>query len=110
MNRGLGDPFDYDIEAPLGVELLERGRTPEEIAEAFRSHALDPEVWAPVRSTRTVYEKVTAEQLLAMAWETFRGIEATVFKRVQAPPILKVSKKAFGFDLRESVFARLRYE
>ena len=29
-------------------------------------------------------------------------VRASVFKRIQAPPIVVLSKRAFGFDLRES--------
>ena len=107
IDRGLGDPFDYDVEAPLGVEIIEFERTPAELADLFRQRKLDPEIWAPVRSDTPVYDKMTAEEFEQQAWEVFRAIEATVFKRVQSPPIVKISRKAFGFDLRESMFVKL---
>ena len=107
VNQGLGDPFDYDVEAPMGVELVEFARTPEELRRLFDARLLDPEIWAPVRSNRPVYEKMDAEAFENLAWEVFRAIESTVFKRIQCPPILKVSRKAFGCDLRESMFVRL---
>ena len=31
-----------------------------------------------------------------------RQLQGSYFKRIQAPPIIVVSKRAFGFDLRES--------
>ena len=31
-----------------------------------------------------------------------RQVRINVFKRIQAPPIVVLSKRAFGFDLRES--------
>jgi NAD+ synthase (glutamine-hydrolysing) len=107
VNRGLGDPFDYDVEAPMGVELVEYAMTPGELRRLFEGRKLNPEVWAPVRGNRDVYDKMSADAFEALAWEVFRAIEATVFKRVQSPPILKVSRKAFGCDLRESMFVRL---
>jgi NAD+ synthase (glutamine-hydrolysing) len=36
---------------------------------------------------------------LELVWRRFKG---SFFKRVQAPPIVAVSKRAFGFDLREA--------
>jgi NAD+ synthase (glutamine-hydrolysing) len=36
---------------------------------------------------------------LELVWRRFKG---SFFKRVQAPPIVVVSKRAFGFDLREA--------
>jgi len=108
IDQGLGDPFDYDVEAPLGVEIVEFERTPSELADLFRQRKLDPEIWEPVRSDTLVYDKMNADEFERLAWEVFRAIEATVFKRVQSPPIIKVSRKAFGFDLRESMFVRLK--
>jgi len=107
VTRGLGDPFDYDIEAPMGQEIIEQVRTPAELRSLFESRALDPDLWAPVRGDRPVYDKLTPDRFEQYAWEVFRAIEATTYKRIQAPPIIKVSAKAFGFDFRESVFARL---
>ena len=36
-----------------------------------------------------------------MDW-VWRQYRANIFKRIQAPPIIVLSKRAFGFDLRES--------
>ena len=32
----------------------------------------------------------------------WRQLSMAVFKRIQAPPVIVLSKRAFGFDLRES--------
>ncbi len=109
VTRGRGDPFDYDVEGPMGQEIIEMERTPAELRERFEQRRLDPEVWEPVRSDRSVYDKLTPDRFEALAWEVFRSIERTVFKRIQSPPVLKLSRKAFGFDLREAGFARLKF-
>ena len=109
VDQGKGDPFDYDVEGPLGQELVELERTPAQLRALFESRSLDPALWAPVRSQAAVYDKMNGAQFEQLAWEVFRAIEATVFKRIQAPPILKVSRRAFGFDFRESTFARLNF-
>ncbi len=109
IDKGQGDPFDYDVEGPMGQELIENERTPATLRQLFAQRGLDPELWQPVRSPVTVYEKFTPVEFEELAWEVFRAIERTVFKRIQAPPVLKLSRKAFGFDLREAGFARLKF-
>ena len=109
IDKGQGDPFDYDVEGPMGQELIENERTPSTLRRLFEERGLDPELWEPVRSDVTVYEKLTAAEFEALAWEVFGAIEQTVFKRIQAPPVLKLSRKAFGFDLREAGFARFKF-
>ena len=108
VTRGGGDPFDYHIEAPLGVELVERGRSPEELETLFRARALDPALWVADGEGRLVYDKLTPAAFFDAACATLCAIRASVFKRVQAPPILVVSPRAFGFDLREALLVRDR--
>ena len=103
VTRGRGDPFDYHLEAPLGVELVERGKSPEDLEAAFRTQTLDPTLWAPDDAGRRIYDKLDAAAFLAAALATRSAIQASVFKRVQAPPILIVSPRAFGFDFREAL-------
>jgi NAD+ synthase (glutamine-hydrolysing) len=109
IDKGQGDPFDYDVEGPLGQEIMERERSPGELRKLFEQRKLDPELWSPVRSSKSVYDKHTPDSFEILAHEVFRAIESSVFKRIQAPPVVKVSRKAFGFDFREAGFARLKY-
>lgn len=44
------------------------------------------------------------EFLADLEW-FYKKIEGAVFKRVQSPPIIVVSKSAYGFDIRESMIA-----
>lgn len=106
VNQGLGDPFDYDVEAPMGVEIIEYGRTPEGLRRLFELGQLNQALWQPVRGSVPVYQKLTPPEFEEYARNVQQAIEASVFKRVQSPPILKLSRRAFGFDLRESLFAR----
>lgn len=109
ITKGLGDPFDYDVEAPMGQEIIENERTPTQLRAMFEERRLDPELWAPTRSRTPVYDKLTPQQFEELAWDVFRCIQKTAFKRIQAPPVLKVSRRAFGSDLRESLFAFLKF-
>jgi hypothetical protein len=35
--------------------------------------------------------------------DAFRRMRRSVYKRMQGPPIVVVSERAFGFDLRETI-------
>ena len=103
LSEGQFDPFDYWVTAPLVGEMIEQRRSPAEIVEAFRTRALDPERFAPDPDGRTVYEKLDADAFAALVRETRALMLKAVYKRLQAPPIVIVSERAFGFDLRETI-------
>ncbi len=104
VDAGKGDPFDYYIESPIGVELVERLRSPAELVAAFTQQKLDPELWTPDPQGKSVYDKVDADEFSRLVQSTFAAIKQSYFKRVQAPPIIIVSPRAFGFDFRETLF------
>ncbi len=104
VDQGSGDPFDYSLESPMGVELLENGRTPRKLAQRFAEQRLDPQLWRPDAQGRTCYDKLSAKDFEEYAKEVSRAIRGSYFKRVQAPPIPVVSPRAFGLDYRESLF------
>ncbi len=104
--EGKGDPFDYFLEAPMGVEWIENGTTLEDLCAAFREHRLDPELWIPDHEGRTVYEKMLEPEFAQYALEVKQAIERTFFKRVQSPPNIVVSPRAFGLDLRETLLGK----
>ncbi len=101
--EGKGDPFDYFIEAPLGVELIENRRTPEALRAAFEAQSLDGDLWIPDARGRSVYDKMTADTFEAAAREVRLAIARSFFKRVQSPPNIVVSPRAFGLDLHETL-------
>jgi len=104
VNEGKGDPFDYTIEAPLGVELIENRQTPASLRASFVARTLDPDLWIPDAQGRTVYDKMTGESLETAAREVRTAIARSFFKRVQSPPNIVVSPRAFGLDLHETLF------
>jgi hypothetical protein len=83
--------------------MIEKRRSPAEIVEAFRTRSLDPERFAPGPDGRTVYEKLDVDAFAALVRETRALMLKAVYKRLQAPPIVIVSERAFGFDLRETI-------
>ena len=101
VTKGQGDPIKYGYHDALLRQLLEYRHHPVDLlgwfadgelferigwhdAERFRHYFADAEAWT--------------EDLEWLASQ----VRASIFKRIQAPPIIVLSKRAFGFDLRES--------
>jgi NAD+ synthase (glutamine-hydrolysing) len=97
------DPFDYFVMAPVVSELAERRRSPSELIALFEKRALDPQRFVPDPQGLTVYDKHTKESFRDVVFEAFQRMRRSVYKRLQGPPILAVSERAFGFDLRETI-------
>ena len=97
------DPFDYAVVAPLVGEMVERRRSPADLLALFEKRALDPERFLPDADGRTVYDKHTPETFRAVLDDTASRLRRSVYKRLQGPPIVVVSERAFGFDLRETI-------
>ena len=103
LAEGQFDPFDYAVVAPLVGELVEWRRTPDELVALFELRALDPERFRPDVDGRTVYDKHTPETFRKVLADCVGRIRRSVYKRLQGPPIVIVSERAFGFDLRETI-------
>jgi NAD+ synthase (glutamine-hydrolysing) len=103
LAEGQFDPFDYAVVAPLVGELVEHRRTPEELVALFEQRALDPDRFAPDADGLTVYDKHTTESFRKVLNDSVGRIRRSVYKRLQGPPIVIVSERAFGFDLRETI-------
>lgn len=101
ITRGLGDPIKYGYHDALLRQFIE-----------MRCHLLDVMGWLEDGSLFARLEWREPETFLGwftstQAWlEDLEWVEGQLrinyFKRVQAPPIIVLSKRAFGFDLRES--------
>ena len=89
--------------APVVSELAERRRAPTELIALFDQHGLDPQRFVPDPDGRTVYDKHTSETFRAVVHEAAQRMRRSVYKRLQGPPIVAISERAFGFDLRETV-------
>jgi NAD+ synthase (glutamine-hydrolysing) len=97
------DPFDYAVVAPLVSEMVERRRSPADLLALFERRALDPSRFLPDADGRTVYDKHTAATFTAVLDDIAGRLRRSVYKRLQGPPIVAVSERAFGFDLRETI-------
>jgi NAD+ synthase (glutamine-hydrolysing) len=103
VDEGKGDPMFYPYHDRLFHSWVQRWNrvTPEENLEWYAAGTLAEELKLPADvHIATLFP--TARDFIADLerwWELYNGIG--VAKRVQAPPILAVSSRAFGYDHRE---------
>jgi NAD+ synthase (glutamine-hydrolysing) len=97
------DPFDYHVVAPIVGELVEQRRSPSDLVALFEQRALDPARFIPDPEGRTVYDKHTPASFRTVVDDAFGRMRRSVYKRLQGPPIVVVTERAFGFDLRETI-------
>lgn len=95
------DPFDYDVVGPVMNDFTEKGWSPGELVERFRERSLPIEKYG--EGDRSVYEKYRVEDFSSLVHRLYKGLNRSVYKRLQGAPIIAVSDRAFGFDLRETI-------
>lgn len=101
LAAGQEDPFDYDIVAPLVDLFIEERLDPVDVVERFEGEELEG---FPDR----VYNEYTPDTFHDFAREIYARIQESAYKRAQAPPIITVSNRSFGFDLRETILNQWR--
>ncbi len=102
VEQGLGDPFTYSYHDALfrsWVESWERSE-PEDILEWYRQGTLEKRIAYDGRVDSLFATTRDFIDDLERWWNAYQGLG--IAKRIQAPPILAVSRRAFGFDHREA--------
>lgn len=115
VDQGKGDPLIYPYHDRLFFSWVQRWNraTPEEILEWYAAGTLNAQLGldpAVTDAYRLFPEAGAFVRDLERWWNLYNGI--AVAKRVQAPPVLAVSSRAFGFDHREALgppFYSIRY-
>jgi len=92
------DPFDYEVVGPLVSSYVEHGLSPADMIELFRKRELNPATFG-----ETLYSTYSVEEFSALSVKLYRSLNRSVYKRMQAAPIIVVSERSFGFDLRETI-------
>jgi NAD+ synthase (glutamine-hydrolysing) len=92
------DPFDYEAVGPVVSEFIERGAAPDDLAEAFQRGELNPARFDP-----EIYRRYDSVEFSRLVRQLYRTLNRSVYKRMQAAPIVVVSERSFGFDLRETI-------
>ncbi|MCZ6877924.1 MAG: NAD(+) synthase [Acidobacteria bacterium] len=95
------DPFDYEVVGPLVSDFIERGLSPKDLVESFQERRLDSEKYS--LEGDDLYERYSVKEFQELSEELFGKLNRSVYKRLQGAPIIVVSHRAFGFDLRETI-------
>ena len=102
VDRGLGDPLVYDYHDYLFRSFVEpwQRATPEDILRWYAEGTLEAHIGTPlaVKDLFPMAADFIAD--LEKWWKLFAGF--AVAKRIQSPPLLAVSRRPYGYDLRES--------
>ena len=103
VDEGKGDPIRYPYHDYLFRSFVERWdkATPEDILLWYKDGCLEEKIGC-TKGLVSMYFSTPQEFIedLERWWNLFSGM--AVAKRIQAPPILAVSRRAYGFDHREA--------
>ena len=103
VDEGKGDPLKYPYHDYLFRSFIERWEkaTPEDILEWYSAGTLEDQLGCEPGVVQHYFP--TAQSFitdLERWWNLFTGM--AIAKRIQAPPILAISRRAYGFDHREA--------
>ncbi|HSS63219.1 MAG TPA: NAD(+) synthase [Gammaproteobacteria bacterium] len=101
VTRGLGDPIRYGYHDALLRQLIEYRRHPLDVLDWFLRGRIFIELEYRDEAEFLRHFAHTRAWVEDLEWID-RQLRVSFFKRIQAPPIIVLSKRAFGFDLRES--------
>lgn len=100
VEEGKGDPIIYPYHDKLIRAFVEFRQDPEDILRFYRSRELGEVLKCEQHLIDINFPTITSFiNDLEHKWRLYK---INYFKRIQAPPIIAVSKRAFGFDLREA--------
>lgn len=101
-----GDPIIYPYHDYLFASFIERWKkaSPEDILEWYKKGTVEKEIGCKEGLVKELFP--TAEDFikdLERWWKLFTGL--SIAKRIQAPPNIAVTRRAFGYDHREAQMA-----
>lgn len=103
VDEGKGDPIIYPYHDYLFKAFMEHWnrRAPEDILVWYEQGVLEEKIGCQPGLVATLFSS-PAEFItdLEKWWKLYTGM--AVAKRIQAPPVLAVSRRAYGFDHREA--------
>ncbi len=99
VTKGKGDPMHYPYHDKLVRAFVEWRWDPERVLEKYDLGTLEKEIGF-VGNLSNIF--ASREGFVADLKHKWSAYKISIFKRVQAPPIIDVSRRAFGFDLREA--------
>jgi NAD+ synthase (glutamine-hydrolysing) len=111
VTKGKGDPIQYPYHDKLIRAFVEFRRDPEYILDLYKNGTLEEVL--KVNPGLVAKYFPTAREFITDLEEKWSAYKRVIHKRVDAPMIIAVSKRAFGFDLREAqngVYFTQRYQ
>ncbi len=100
VTQGKGDPIKYPYHDKLLRAFIEFRRDPEFILQHYIAGTLETQI--QVQPGLIAHYFPTSADFTADLERMWKLYKNNYFKRIQAPPIIAVSRRAFGFDLREA--------
>lgn len=100
VTKGLGDPILYPYHDKLIRAFVEFRKDPEDILKSYLNGTLEDELKLEYGLVKKYF--ATDRKFIEDLEEKWKLFKLNYFKRIQAPPIIVVSRRAFGFDLREA--------
>lgn len=102
VEKGLGDPLVYDYHDYLLRSFIEpwERKTPEDILAWYAEGTLEENIGTPLSVTEIFKTPADFIADLEKWWRLFAGF--AVAKRIQSPPLIAVSRRPYGYDLREA--------
>lgn len=100
VDEGKGDPIFYPYHDKLVRAFVEFRLDPEDILRYYTEGTLGQIIRCDQKLIDGFFKD--AASFIADLEHKWRLYKLNYFKRIQAPPIIAVSKRAFGFDLREA--------
>ena len=102
VDEGKGDPLHYPYHDPLFAAWVEWWNrvTPEEILQWYGEGCLGEKIGYDGDLSAHFPNAAAFVADLERWWNLYQGM--SIAKRIQAPPVLAVKRRAFGFDHRES--------
>ena len=101
VTKGLGDPIRYGYHDAVLRQMIEHRRHLMEFFEWMLAGEFFERIGWNGRPGSLDDFPSAREWIEDLEWID-RQLRVSYFKRIQAPPLIVVSKRAFGFDLRES--------
>lgn len=107
VTKGLGDPIKYGYHDAVLRQMIEYRKHPVDLLRWFLDGVLLERIGYADTDQFVEYFPTTEAWVEDLEWLD-RQLRTSYFKRIQAPPIVVLSKRAFGFDLRETQWPAYR--
>lgn len=100
VEAGKWDPFNYEFVDKVLYQLIEERKDLDYILELFLDWKLEEKLKFDKKIVPEIFASNT--EFIANIEKIYKLFKINFFKRVQSPPIISLSKRAFWTDLRES--------